>query len=343
MAAFDMISGPSRWLAASTVALAISAAGTAHAGDPATAQALFDQGRKLMAQEKWAEACPKLEESQRLDPAGGTLLHLALCREHEGRVATAWALYQDALAQAKRDARKDRAKSAQDRIDALGPKVSRVRVKVALANRRADGFTVLRDDVVVGEAQWGELVPLDPGPHVLTAKAQGRKPWSSRIEVSAVAQELEVVVPELEPDLDAQAAGAGAGARAGDGAPAAASSRFDDGKRGDGQRTAGIVLTGAGVVGVVVGSVFGMVSISKGNEADEECAPPDFKLCNAKGVEAGNSAQSAGNVSTIAFVAGGLLLTGGLVLYFTAPSGSSIGIAPSVSTQSASLGLSGRF
>src|SRR3954469_3989630 len=98
----------------------------AHATDPATAQALFDQGRKLMGQERWAEACPKLEESQRLDPAGGTLLHLALCREHEGRIATAWALYQDAALQAKRDNRKDRAKIAQDRVDALSSRLPRL-------------------------------------------------------------------------------------------------------------------------------------------------------------------------------------------------------------------------
>src|SRR5262245_18728599 len=65
---------------------------SARADDSAAAQALFDQGRKLMESERWAEACPKLEESQRLDPAGGTLLHLALCREHEGRIATAWVL-----------------------------------------------------------------------------------------------------------------------------------------------------------------------------------------------------------------------------------------------------------
>jgi hypothetical protein len=119
---------------------------TAHANDPATAQALFDQARKLMTQEKWAEACPKLEESQRLDPGGGTLLHLALCREHEGKIATAWAHYQDALAWAKRDGRKDRVKIAQPRIDALTPRLHRMRVRVAPKSRKLAGFAVSRDE-----------------------------------------------------------------------------------------------------------------------------------------------------------------------------------------------------
>jgi hypothetical protein len=330
-----MMSRPGRWVAVATTAFALAAPRAAHASDQATAQALFDQGRKLMAEERWAEACPKLEESQRLDPAGGTLLHLALCREHEGLVATAWALYQDALAQAKHDSRKDRAKIAQERIDALGPRLPRIRVKVAVGNRRAEGFTLLRDASVVGEAQWGELLPVDPGPHVLAAKARGRRPWTARVDVAPNAREVVVEVPELERELDTEPA-AGLPPR-----PA----RLDEAARGDGQRTAGLVLSGAGAVGIIVGSAFGLVSLSKNSEADKECAPPDFRLCSAKGVEAGSSAESAGNVSTVAFVAGGLFLTGGLVLYLTAPSGrsTSLAVAPSVSAGGASCGLTGRF
>src|SRR5688500_2395335 len=161
-----------RALAVAAVSFGLVWPSAAHANDPATAQMLFDQARKLMAQERYAEACPKLEESQKLDPAGGTLLHLAVCREREGRIATAWALYSDALSQAKRDRRADRAKFAQERVDVLGPRLPKMRVRVAPANKTVPGFKVTRDDASVGEAQWGESVPVDPGSRVMTARAE---------------------------------------------------------------------------------------------------------------------------------------------------------------------------
>lgn len=330
-----MVLRPSRWLAVSTAAFAIAVSSAARATDPATAQALFDQGRKLMAQERWAEACPKLEESQRLDPAGGTVLHLALCREHEGRIATAWALYQDALAQAKHDTRKDRAKIAQERIDALAPRLPRMRVRVAPANRRAEGFTLSRDETVVGEAQWSESLPVDPGPHVLFAKASGRKTWSVRVDVPARAHEVVVDVPDLEIEPRADVP------KTPETAPTP--SHLEQVKRGDGQRTAGVIVTGVGVAGVIVGSVFGLLSISQGADADKECVPPDRKRCTATGVDLGNSAMTSGNVSTIAFIAGGVLVAGGLAVYFSAPSGGTVAIVPSATANGASIGLSGSF
>lgn len=49
--------------------------------------------RGLVQKGDWAAACPKFEESERLDPGIGTLYHLADCYEHVGRLATAWGLF----------------------------------------------------------------------------------------------------------------------------------------------------------------------------------------------------------------------------------------------------------
>src|SRR5262245_36723730 len=86
-------------MAATALALLLSSsrASADDAGDkrPA-AQALFDQGRALVTLGRFAEACPKLAESLRLDPGIGTMLWLADCYENVGRSASAWATFREA-------------------------------------------------------------------------------------------------------------------------------------------------------------------------------------------------------------------------------------------------------
>src|SRR5690242_5233362 len=93
--------------------VAIPAFAQPSASDRALATELFQQGRALMAEKKLDQACPKLEESMRLDPGGGTLLNLAICHEEQGKTATAWSEYAEAIALAQRDGRPDRQKLAQ--------------------------------------------------------------------------------------------------------------------------------------------------------------------------------------------------------------------------------------
>ena len=94
--------------------------------DRAAARALFDQARSLAKEGKYTEACPKFEESQRLDPGMGTLFNLADCHEHAGRTATAWTLFLEVASQAKSSGQPDREKAARQRASSLEATLSRL-------------------------------------------------------------------------------------------------------------------------------------------------------------------------------------------------------------------------
>ena len=69
-----------------------SARAQSQTADQAAAEILFQEGIHLLDEKKFAEACPKLEESVRLERAPGALLNLAACYEGLGKTASAWAL-----------------------------------------------------------------------------------------------------------------------------------------------------------------------------------------------------------------------------------------------------------
>jgi hypothetical protein len=71
--------------------------------DPVAAQALFDEAKRLMASGNNAAACPKLAESQRLDPGVGTLLNLGECYVKIDKLSRAWTTFLEAEAVALRE------------------------------------------------------------------------------------------------------------------------------------------------------------------------------------------------------------------------------------------------
>src|SRR6188768_4533635 len=118
-----MIAKLSLWPALALCGVAVSVPTPAHAeagaAQKAAAESLFDDGLKAMKSGHFAEACPKLEESERIDPAIGTLLYLGECYEKTGRTASAWATFREAASLANTSNQADRARVASARAQGL--------------------------------------------------------------------------------------------------------------------------------------------------------------------------------------------------------------------------------
>jgi hypothetical protein len=159
------------------------------------AQSLFDQGRGLLEAGHVEEACGKLEESQRLEPAIGTLLNLALCNERRSRTASAWLNYRDALTLASREQNPSREQLARERIAALEPTLAHL--VVAPPREPPDGLWMSLDGVNLGPAAWGVPLPIDRVPHTLRAGAPGRRAVELAIPAPEAGQSTTLSIPEL--------------------------------------------------------------------------------------------------------------------------------------------------
>jgi hypothetical protein len=287
-------------------------------GNRAAAEALFNQGRSLMTAGKFAEACPKFEASQQLDPGLGTMLNLAECYEKTGRTASAWAEYREAIPLARAAGSKARQDLANERAQALQERLSTLTIRAMAGDDTEAHLEVRRDGVALQEAELGSPIPVDPGEHVIEAVAPGKQPWSSKVQVGKDAAKVSVEIPKLEavsgqPKADSDAAPAPTTN------PSPPPPPSDKPAVGAGQRMTGLVLGGVGIVGVGLGGFFGLQASSKWSDAKKKCTDYPYN-CGAEGTDLHANAQSAATVSTVAFVAGGALLATGLVLYFTAPS-----------------------
>src|SRR5262249_36684522 len=154
--------------------------GSARAQDnTAAAHALFDEGKKLVDKGDFAAACPKFKASLDLEVKLGTRLALAACLEKIGRNASAWAQFRDAAAMASRmgAAEAPREKYALDHAAALEGKLDKMTIQAP------PGVTVKRDGELVPAVSLGSPIPTDPGPHEVTASAEGYEGWSQKVTV----------------------------------------------------------------------------------------------------------------------------------------------------------------
>ena len=160
-------------LSLAALSFATLAPSSAHADETVDAAAieLFQRGRQLIKEGDWEGGCASIEASVKRVPAVSPLLNIALCREHEGRVATAWAVVERARVQNREtQSEKRRAEleaSATEISARLRPRLPRLRLV------GAPGAQGLRVTTASGELPLDTPVPLDPGSHTVVISAVG--------------------------------------------------------------------------------------------------------------------------------------------------------------------------
>jgi len=181
-------------------------------------------------------------------------------------------------------------------------------VVFAAKSDKGDDLTDVRvemDGMLLAEHLGASAIVVDPGEHtfVLTAKGRGsvtrklllREGEKERAETFTFSNVA--VVPVVAPPLSQPAT-----------------------KHDATWRVTGAALAGAGLLGVVLGSIFGGIALAASNDQKslcpkDGCEPGKHDLADA----AHDRAVWSSTASTVAFVAGGVLLVTGGVVFFAAP------------------------
>jgi hypothetical protein len=278
----------------------------AHAGgaDAAAAEALFQQGRAAAEKGDWETACTKLRESQRLDPAVGTAFNVGNCEEKLGHLTAAWTLFVEVANKTKPG--DERHGIAKKRADALEKRIPKLTIR--LGPGAPAGTKVRRDDTALAAGSLGAALPADPGKHTITITAPGRKTVTRDIDLAEGERRDIEVLPGAEGE------GSERVAPTEEAAPTAEPSASP----GSTQRTAGWVLGGVGVAGVLVGVITGGLTVAKKSAADAHC--PN-KACDAEGLDAVNAGRTLAKVSPATLIIGLAAVGGGVALILTSGSG----------------------
>jgi hypothetical protein len=240
------------------------------------------------------------------DCIGASDSSLTLRKEHKLRAARAQLLV-CAAASCPEDIRNECIRRVAD-INAGMPTI--VFEAKDAAGRDLSGVRVTMDGQVLAERLEGTALSIDPGEHTFVFETAGQP-----------LVQKQFVIREGEKD---RREGVVFGAIE----PATAPSASKPAQQGLGtQRILAIAAAGIGLVGVGVGTAFGLQSMSKHDDAVQACP----NLCaDQRGVDLWNDAQSAGNVSTVGFAVGAAALVGAAVLWFTAttPASTQVGLGP---------------
>jgi hypothetical protein len=187
----------------------------------------------------------------------------------------------------------------------------------------------------------GTAIAVDPGDHTFSFAVSGQPKISKRLVVyeGEKGRQEPILIGKTLPLTGGTSLGAGASLAV---APS--------GRLGA-QRTLGLTLGGVGVAGIGLGSVFGALTFAAWSRTKSDCGG-NPSLCPSSQRTAAtadrSSAETDGTISTIAFIAGGVLVAGGVTLFLTSGrhegnATPKVAIAPAIGPELRGLTLTGAF
>ena len=308
----------------------------------AIAESLFHEGKKLYAEKRYAEACQKLDQSHRADPAGGTVLLLAMCYERQGRTSSAWAKYSEALALARRDGRSDREQRSKEAMDALEPELTYLTVSLEPEAKALTNMEFVLDGAAIPFLVDAK-VPVDPGEHELTVRAKGCEPWSHKVSATDKGSTVIVTVPGLKPAAPEPIAQEPLPPLPAKPEPPPLVSQPPALEpKSNATRTVAYVIGGAGVIAAGFGGYFAWHAKSLDNKANNLC--PDATCNDHQAVAWSQDANGSARTATWFVGAGAAAMaTAGAMLILGSNSGPRVSTTAIALPSGGALYLSGQY
>jgi len=260
-----------RWIAA----ISLAASASAHA-QSAEAEAMFNEGTKLMAAGKLAEACAAFDASNNLDPRAGTLISLGECREQNHQIASAWSAYKDALGRVKDPRKRDIATA---KVAELEPRLSHLTIIVGA--HKVDGLVITRNGKPVDAAIWDRSLPVDGGDYAIVASAPGYDDWKTSVTVAPEKADAKAELPALHAKPAAPPP-----------PPSTTTTTDTDEPETPApspwtpRRKIAIGVAGVGAAGVITGAILGVVAKGKRDDAFKLCPDPATPCADAARADA---------------------------------------------------------
>ena len=302
------------------------------ATETGAARTLAVDGLKLAQAGKCDEAVGKLDRAEKLHHSAIVLSHLGECNVSLGKLVEGTEqlrkVLREPLPANPSPALSKAYEHAQTALDSARPRIAGLTVSLGKAAPADLRLTV--DGQAVPATLVETELPADPGEHNIEATAPGYLKASAHVSLSAADKKTVTLKLEADPNApvvvphasDAPLAGGVAVPPSG-GAPAIdAPNAAAPASPSPPNHTAAYVAWGMGVVGVGVGSAFGLITMKDKHDLVAHCGS------NSCASDSGNSLDSAkrsGNISTAAFAVGGVGLVLGTVLYFTVGDSSQAG------------------